>query len=558
MNRALVIAAALAACGTPKSTTPPDHAVGFDTTKPEPKAPTEKPMTDPKPGIPMQVAQPQELVFPEEDFRKKQPEATELRPFKFPAVKPFVLASGIQVYLVEQHALPIVTMQLEIDGGGLADPKGKDGLASVCMAMLTEGTEQLDKLQYAEALANIASSINAGAGDDTLSISLSSLTKHLDATFDLFVATLRTPGLRASDFDRMIKRRLESLKQARSSPAQIPNRVSDPILYGRAHPRGGVVTEASYQAIALADCKAFLTAHVKPQHARLFVVGDMTEADIKARFATKALAGWTGAAPKLPAEPKPKTMAGRIFFVDVPGSVQSQVWTLAFGPKRVAPEYFQNSILGSVFGGGFASRINMNLREDKGYSYGARGGFNYSRTGGTFVASTQVRADATYQTLLEIDRELKSLATGKVAATAAEIDREKIGVTLALPGRFATAQSALAQYRGLVYFGLPLDYYDTYVSKVSKVTPALVKHAAATALDPAHAVYLVVGDGSTKMVVHDPDAPKDAPIEKRNPPYLKDGKPVTLREALIDLAARGDVGAGGFVELDADAQIVKH
>lgn len=554
-SASLLVAAAVAACSHPAL--PVTAPAPAPVAPPAPVTPKEPPM--PTPSQPatlpaMQTAQPQELAFPEEDFRKHQPAPAAAKPFKFPAVHTFDLADGIHVYLVEQHALPIVTMQLEFDGGGLADPKGKDGLASVCASMLTEGTVAHDKLAYAEALADVASSIAAGASDDTISVSMSTLTKHLDATFALFVETLRTPGMRAPDFERVIKRRLEALKQARSSPAQLPSRVMGAILYGREHPRGTVVTDASYHAITLDDCKQLATTALRPQGARLFVVGDLTEAKLRALFAHDQLKGWTGAAPKLPKLPKPAPLAGRIFFVDVPGAVQSQVLALGAGPKRTAPDYFATSVAAAVFGGGFASRINMNLREDKGYSYGARGGFNYTRDDGTFVASTQVRGDATYQTVLEIEREVTELARGKTPATAAEVDREKVGVTLALPGRFATAQAALAQYRGLAYYGLPLDYYNTYTQQVAAVTPAKVGAAAHAHLDPAKLVFLVVGDGSTKVVVHDPSAAKDAPIERRNPPFVKDGKQLTLREALVDLAGRKDgVGAGGLIELDADA-----
>jgi predicted Zn-dependent peptidase len=240
-------------------------------------------------------------------------------------------------------------------------------------------------------------------------------------------------------------------------------------------------------------------------------------------------------------------MNGRVFFVHVPSAAQSQVMFLQFGPKRTAPDYFANTMMASVFGGSFSSRINMNLREGKGYSYGARGGFGYSKQYGTFSASASVRTDSTYQTLLEIDREIKDLQAGKTPIKLDELDREKQGAILGLPGRFATAQAALGQYRGLVYFGLPLDYYNQYVAKVGQVNEAQVKAAAAKHLKPANAVYIVVGDGDAKMIVRDPATNKDVP-------YVKDGKQLTLRDALSDLAQRGDVGTGGFVELDTDGR----
>ena len=166
--------------------------------------------------FPTQTASPQELQFPEEDFRTKQPVGGAPRPFRLPKVKPFKLASGLQVYLVEQHALPIVSMDLNFDGGSLGDPKGKDGLASMCMAMLTEGTQKLDKIGYSEALADTASSISAYAGEDSQGVQLASLTKHLDATFALFADTILAPGMRDADFDRMKKRRIEAVRQSRS------------------------------------------------------------------------------------------------------------------------------------------------------------------------------------------------------------------------------------------------------------------------------------------------------------------------------------------------------
>ena len=553
MNRVLLIASVLAACGGPTKK-PQDHA------PPPPPPPVEtkkEPMPPPPPRIATQTAGPQDLKFPDEDFRKTQPAPSEPRPFRLPKMKPFALKNGVQVYLVEQHALPIVSMQLELDGGSLVDPPGKDGLAGVCMAMMTEGTEKLDKIQYAEALADIASSITASASDDAVHLSLSTLSKHLEQTYQLFVDTLRTPGLRDSDFKRMIHRRIEGVKQARTNPAAIPGRVNDVIMYGPNHPRGGVVTEASLQAITLDDCKKFLGTWLKPQHARLYVVGDQTEEQVRTRFDGAELAGWKGAAPRPPALPVAKTMKGRIFFVNVPNAAQSQVWMMGFGPKRTAPDYFDTTIMTSVFGGGFASRINMNLREDKGYSYGARGGISYTKQDSELIVSSAVRSDSTYQTLLEIDREVKELHGAQRPATADEIDREKTGTILALPGRFATAQAALGQYRSLIYYGLPLDYYDHYVANVTKVTDKAVKAAATKHLDPKDAVFLVVGDGDAKMVVHNPQAEKNAPASTKDLPFMKDGKQVTLREALIDLAKRGDVGAGGFIELDPDGKPLK-
>lgn len=548
----ILLLALVVACGHPTPATtmpaPAPHEV-----PPPPAAPQPEP-----PKMITQTAEPQNLAFPDEAFRAHQPEAAAQRPFRLPAIKPFTLKNGIKVYLVEQHALPIVQMDLNFDGGGVTDPKGKDGLASVCTSMLTEGTEKLDKIAYSEALADIASNINAYAADDSQGVSLASLTKHLDATFALFGDTILTPGMRASDFDRMVKRRIESVKQSRSTPTAIPGRVMGTILYGAKHPLGGVVSEQSLGAITLDDCKKQVATWMKPKNARLFVVGDVTEAQIKDLFEKSPLGKWTGTTPAEPRLPAPKTMAGRIFFVNVPKAAQSTVMMLQFGPTRTAADYFANSMMASVLGGSFTSRLNMNLREDKGYSYGARGGFGYSpKQFGTLTLSAPVQADSTYQTVLEVDHEMKDLWSGKAPVTKEELDREKTNAILALPGRFATAQAALGQYRGLVYYGLPLDYFNSYVDKVGKVTEAEVKASAAKNLRPGQAVFLVVGDGDAKMIVHNPKAKKDDPADVRRLPYMKDGKQLTLREALVDLAKSGDVGTGGLVELDPDGNPIR-
>ncbi|HEX8114189.1 MAG TPA: insulinase family protein, partial [Kofleriaceae bacterium] len=249
--------------------------------------PAAEPVTGP-------VAKPQALVFPDEAFRARPPVAGAPRPFRLPPVQVFTLASGIQVYLVEQHTLPLVSMDLSFDGGAAVDPPGKEGLASVCMAMLTEGTEQLDKLAYAERLADTASTIGGYAGDDSVGLTLSSLARHLDATFAQLADTLCAPGFRRPDFDRMIRRRIEGIRQARRSPASVASRVAGTVLYGPAHPFGAVVTEASLAALTLDDCREFARTWLRPGGAQLFVVGDLTAAAVRACFDSPRLAGWTG------------------------------------------------------------------------------------------------------------------------------------------------------------------------------------------------------------------------------------------------------------------------
>ena len=206
---------------------------------------------------------------------------------------------------------------------------------------------------------------------------------------------------------------------------------------------------------------------------------------------------------------------------------------VAPGPLRTASDYPANTLLAAVLGGGFTSRINMNLRERMGVAYGARGGFSYGRDHGLFVVSAQVQAEAAYQALREIHGEVEALAAGRAPVTPDELAREQAGRVRALPGRFATAQAALCQYRVLVYYGLPLDTFATYADRITAVSIDDIAHAAAAHLGAEPARYLIVGDGR---------APVRGDAGSRRP----------LADALSALVESGDVGGGALVTLDAD------
>jgi zinc protease len=496
----------------------------------------------------------QHLVFPDDAFRAELPAPSRLRPFRMPPLQPFALPGGTAAYLVEQHALPIVSMDLSFDGGSVVDPPGQEGLAGLAMALVAEGTRRLDKLALSGALADTASTVAGYAADDVQGMSLASLTPHVGATFDLLAELLRAPGLRAADFERLQRRRIEAVRQARSNPSAIPGRVIAPVLYGPDHPFGAVVTEASLAAITVEACARHLATWLSPERARLFVVGDLAEAQVRELAARAPLVGPPGAdgAPPPPSVPPPRPMPGRIFFVDVPGSPQATVMRMQPGPPRTAPDYPANTILAAVIGGGFTSRLNMNLREDKAYSYGARGGFSYGKTFGVLTVSVQVQAEAAYQTVLEIHRELEALRSGEAPVTSDELAREKTNAVLALRGRFATAQAALGQYRSLVYYGLPLDDFATYAERIGAVTEDQVARAAARHLGADEAAYLVVGDGAAPVIV-DSGRGADAPAARRLP-HRVGGRQLALREALAALAERGDVGEGALIVLDVDGR----
>ena len=482
-------------------------------------------------------------VFPEEAFRDKQPAGGQPRDFNLPGITEFKLGKQIDVFLVERHELPTISIELNFDGGTVSDRLGREGTASVCMSMVSEGTKKLDKLAFEEAQANIASGISSYAGTETQGVSMYTLSKNFEATFSLFSDTIREPGLRSAELSRMIKRRVESLKQSKGSPGSIAGRIANSIMVGQKHPFGRITTEQSLGKIKLSDCKRYHKSYVRPNGARLFIVGDMTQAQVVAAF-TPLLTSWKGSPRKLAKLPAPKSRAGRVFFVDVPGAAQSSIYLGHMGPGRSDASYFANQMMAGVLGGGFSSRINMNLREAKGYTYGARGNFTYNRHFGFFLASSSVRSDATHQSIKELFSEMAALKSGVRPALAQELDREKNGAILGLPARFSTARQVLSMYRTLVYYGLPMSYYNDYVGNYSKVTLEQVNAAAATLLHPEDALVLVVGDGSATQIKRD-DEGNDVATQQ------------TLLDTLAEVAKSELGGAGSLVILDADGN-VKH
>ena len=491
----LVLAAAFAGCaGSTAQQTPP----GPPLAEPPPAVTAVAEAAAPAVAAAQEAAsQPAELVFPEnEAHRAKQPEGGEMRAMKTPTLQRFKLPQGIDVFLVERHNLPIVNLYIVFEGGGATDPKDKIGQASVCSALMSDGTEKLEKLAFEEALADVASNVSANSSNDQHFVSMDTLTKNLDTTLDLWADTLLRPGMRQGEFDRSLKRRLAGLQQMKGTPAAVAGRLGNSVVYGPDHLFGRFPTEGSYGALKLDDCKKWVADYVKPQGAQIFVVGDIDKATLTQKLGAR-LTGWKGRAKTAARPGRPQPRKGRIFFVDIPNAPQSVVQLMHAGPVRKAPDYHATSVMSSILGGGFSSRINMNVREKNGYAYGAGGGFAYTRVGSAFRAQGSVKTDVTKEAILEILNEIRGLYTGE--PTDAEMVREKQARILALPAQFATGGQTLGAFRDLIYYGLPLDYYDTFVPKVQAIEKAAVKKAAAKHLKPGQLQLLVVGDGKTVL-----------------------------------------------------------
>ncbi len=461
--------------------------------------------------------------------RSKRPTPTAIAELKVPTPENFKLANGLDVFLLKTETLPTVTMTFEFDLGVASDPPDKLGLASVCLDLYSEGTTRLDKVAWSEALADHAVSIFSPAGMETSTITMQSLVSELDPGLDLLAELLTSPGMRQADFDRIIADRKASLAQSRGTASGVAGRLISSLVWGNGHPYGPVQVEANLDAMTLDDCKSWV-ARLRPEGARLWIAGKVTADGVRTAL-DQRLAKWTGKAPVATTIAPAPAPTGTIYAVQIDGAVQSMVIVADPGPQRTAEDYEATHLMAQIFGGSFSSRINMNLREAKGYAYGSSGRFSYRRAGSQLGISASVESSTTALSLREISNEIKKMRD--TLATHEELARERDGALLALPARFAQTSDALDELRNVRFFGLPFDWFSGYQSRLKGVDLPAVQAAAKAHLAPGDVVVLVVGD-LTKPA-------KDA-----------DGK--TIRDELQKLADEKVFGAGGLVLLDADGK----
>ena len=435
------------------------------------------------------------VVWPDEEFRYQQPAPQTPRELDIPPAEAFSLPSGLDVVLVSRTDLPTVSMWLSFPTGGISDPAGKRGRTSVCMSLMSQGTVALDKVAFEERQADLAVNVWASSGSERVNTGLSTLARTLEPALDLWVEMLRSPGLRQEDLDRLIAARKASLAQNRSAPSNLGRRLWPSVVMGPEHPYGRLTTERDYASITRKDCQKF-AGSLGPENATLFIAGAMTRKQVEEAIGSR-LGDWKGktAEPTVPSQPTPRKPA--VYFADVPGAKQSQLYVGHPGPQRTADDYEANRLNAAILGGSFSGRVNMNIREDKGYAYGARARMSYYKHAGVFAMTSSVRGDATAAALGELLFELRRMR--KEPVTTEELAREQDAAIASLPALFATSRQLLQTYSNLVFYGLPLDDYANFVSRISDQGIADLRTAARNNLKDTNLSILVVGDGKSVL-----------------------------------------------------------
>lgn len=416
---------------------------------------------------------------------------------KLPQIQKATLSNGLNILLVENHELPVIAFNLVIQTGSAADPLDKPGIASMTADLLDEGTKNRTALQIAEELEFIGADVSVRSGTDGSFVTLNSLTKHLAKALNVFADVLINPTFPQKEFDRLKEQRLTSLLQQKDRVPTIASLVFNKIVYGTNHPYGNDPSgnEQSVKALTINDVSGFYEKYYRPNNATLIVVGDVKLSALK-DLIEKELASWKpSASPAVAFPPTPSIEKRRVYLVDKPGAAQSEIRIGSPAAARNTPDYFPLLIANRVLGGQFTSRLNLNLREKHGYTYGARSGIQFSKQPGPFVASAGVFTAKTDSSLLEFMYELERLQTE--GATSEELDFIKKGLTGSFALTFETPAQIAGSLQNIVLYGLPERYYETYLQKINDVTLDEVKRACGKYFDSSRMAVVVVGDMKT-------------------------------------------------------------
>jgi len=429
--------------------------------------------------------------------RSHPPQPGPPRPLKLPAFERKTLSDGLPVVLVGMHEVPMAEVILVVRAGDAADPQGREGLASMTAGMLDEGAGGRDALALADAIDFLGATLETASDWDASTVSLRVPVARLGDALPLMADVALRPDFPEKELVRLRKEALTALLQARDVPGRIASRALAEAVFGKAHRYGRPETgdAASISALNVAELRAFHDASYTPAAATLVVVGDVT-AESVVPLLEKAFGAWKApaAAPAAPAVPAPPQVHGRtLWLVDKPGSVQSAVRLGRVGVSWTDPQYAATEVMNTLLGGSFTSRLNDNLREKHGYTYGARSGFARYRTGGLFVAMADVQTDKTAPALTEFMNELARIRT---PATPEEAERARSYAALRYPEQFETTEQVARHVVEKVVYDLPDGFFEQFVPKALAVDAAAIQKAADAEVDPRNIAIVIVGDRS--------------------------------------------------------------
>ena len=427
--------------------------------------------------------------------RRVVPTAGKTPELHVPAWTKTTLGNGAQLVVSEKHGLPLVSFQINFVGGAAQyEPAGKTGLATFVASMLTEGTTHRTGDQISNDLQLLGTSVGTSISAESGRMGFLSTKDKFAPTLAILADLLENPAFPPDALERLRSRTIIGLTQSRDRTAGIASVVFPKVLYTTEHPYGRVMTEATAKAITRDDLVAFYKSYFQPGHAVITVVGDVKPDDVKQTI-EKALAGWSagGSIPSFAYPPAPAAKATTIYLVDKPGAAQSTFSLGEVGPPRDTPDYYALRVMNEILGVLFQSRLNHNIREVKGYSYGVGSGFAFGRGPGAFRAGGEIVTGKSDSALIEFMKELRDMR-GPRPPTDDELAQAKASLVQSLPANFASVNGINGNIASIYVQGLPEDYFKAFATAVGAVTKDDVVRVAQKYIDPDHLAIVIVGD----------------------------------------------------------------
>jgi zinc protease len=414
---------------------------------------------------------------------------------KLPAIQRRMLSNGVPVWVVETHEVPLAQVTLLLRSGSSNDPQGKFGLASLTAAMLDEGAGTRSALEIADEIDFLGADLGTSSSFDASAVRLGVPVARLEPALAVMADVALRPTFPEAELERLRQERLTELMQARDDAATVAPMAFARLLFGPTHRygTGAVGTPTTLKAFTVADLKTYHAAAFHPANATLIVVGDLTADKIVPQL-EKQFGSWRAAsAPTRPAAVPTAPQPGQrqVVVVDMPGAEQSQIRIGWVGVPRSTPDYFTLQVLNTTLGGSFTSRLNQNLREQHGYSYGASSRFDMRLSAGPFFAGAGVQTDKTAEALREFFNELTAI---RKPVGADELAKAKNYVAFGFPSQFETISDFSGQLEQLVIYDLPENYFTDYVKHLQAVTADAVLKAANMYIQPDRFLVVVVGD----------------------------------------------------------------
>ncbi|HMD35568.1 MAG TPA: pitrilysin family protein [Vicinamibacterales bacterium] len=425
--------------------------------------------------------------------RSRLPLPGPARPLTFPSLEKSVLPNGLRLWTVRHAQVPLVALLLLIRRGAASDARGKEGLAAMTADMLDEGSGTLSAIDMHQKMARIGVQFDTDIGSDATVASMTVLSRFIEPALSLLSDVVARPALREEDFARVRQLRLHRLKQLRDMPATVADRAFLRLLYGeQPYGHSPIGSEAALASMTVDDVRGFHHTAIRPSDATLIAVGDTDHQEI-ARIAASAFSDWIGEAQAPPAEGGSRPERSPLTIVPRPAAPQSELRLGHVAVPRDTPDYHALVVGNTILGGQFVSRINLNLREDKGFTYGARTAFEFRRRPGPFVLQVGVQTAATVPAIEESIGELNAIR-GPRPVTPEELSLATAALTRGYARNFETAEQISRGAMQLALYDLPDDYFAQFVPSIERVTCADVTRAMAAHLDPARLTTLVVGD----------------------------------------------------------------